>query len=146
MSNGAPSLPERSPLLCAAHGCPNAWSVGAVNGHLCHEHAWAERHEWPEITQRILWGETDRARANSARPIVPLAALSREEKVAQLRALQLLFRERRDSQTKGPNRSWAYALAERESRGEPLTQAQRQMWRDALGPARAPHDEPEVPA
>jgi len=62
----APHDDDRA-LMCAANECPNRWSVLKEGDRgLCTAHAWAERSEWPAITEREQWDETDRARARSA--------------------------------------------------------------------------------
>jgi hypothetical protein len=48
-------------LLCSAHGCPNRWSVDAGHGKACRAHAWAQPHDWPQITVEQQDAETDRA-------------------------------------------------------------------------------------
>ena len=58
----ADHLDRRAPLMCAAHGCPNRWTVDAGHGRLCSAHAWAEPESWPDITYAQQWDETERAR------------------------------------------------------------------------------------
>jgi len=116
-------------LMCTAHGCPNRWSVDAGNGKLCSAHAWVEPHLWPQISQEQQDAETERAwEASKAGPKPEVRHWSKAEKVAVLRELRTLF----TGQTKHP-RAWAFALRDREQRGEKLSIAQREMWRAAIG-------------
>lgn len=114
-------------LMCVANGCPNRWSVDAGNGRLCSAHAWAEPHQWPEITQQQQWDETERARSNAAPTPTHSMPPTRQDKVEILTRLRGLFA--RDDQRP---RDWAYALKEREESGRRVTPAQREMWRAAL--------------
>lgn len=117
---------ERS-LTCGAAGCPNRWSVDAGSGRLCSAHAWVDRKQWPQITQEQQDAETDRALDHATERFQPQAApLSREEKRAILTKLRCI------GQPEHP-KAWAEALRVREESGERLTQAQRAMWRAAIG-------------
>jgi len=113
--------------MCVAHGCPNRWSVDAGNGRLCSAHAWAETSRWPEITQVQQWNLAELARL-SAEPKPAPRTVDR----AKLRAWLLKLAERVRSNA-GGNKGWAEALRAREDGGERLTEAQRAMWRQALG-------------
>ena len=111
---------DDSSLMCAARGCPNRWSVDAGNGRLCSRHAWKEPKDWPSITESI----------NSA-PVPTMSAAERrqisdEEKMAILRKVEQMF-------THTNQKRWAYALKERESRGERLSSFQKSAWREAIG-------------
>lgn len=117
--------------MCAAKGCPNAWSAETGKGRLCSAHAWAEPHDWPEITQRQVWAENDRAMAYPAadEPAeLPLAPVDMALLAERLDQLHQVFRSHQPQP-----KAWAQALRLREERGDALTLAQRQMWRAALG-------------
>ena len=118
-------------LLCGAHGCPNRWSVDAGNGRLCSAHAWAGRHLWPQVTQEQQDAETERAWRNANRSPQP-EDHPRHDPARLARALSKL------SQAKGPI-GWAKRLRwceqERGGRlpsGQPMTQFQRDAWRQVL--------------
>lgn len=53
--------PVDSHLMCPAVGCPNRWSVSGERGRGCTWHYWADPHDWPRITERLVRAETDRA-------------------------------------------------------------------------------------
>ena len=114
-------------LMCKAHGCPCRWSVDAGNGRLCSSHAWADHGDWPRITQRLIDAEADRAYYGPpAEPkVVPM---TREQK----RGIGARFREFLSRKLQG-GKSWAFALRKREESGAKLTDAQRAMWRAAIG-------------
>jgi hypothetical protein len=119
-------------LLCAANGCPNRWSVDAGQGRCCSAHAWAGKSLWPQITQEQVDAETDRARANAVAQSQPVKRLSPAEKraiLSRIAGMSDAMRLRRDESP----RAWAYALRERENRGEELNDMQRDAWRRALG-------------
>jgi hypothetical protein len=120
-----------SGLMCAAHGCPNRWCVDAGNGRLCSAHAWAEPHEWPEITQAQQWDETERARLRGE-PQPPAPPSRRVTDPARLRVLLRRFADHVRVREQTPKR-WAWKLKGREE-ADPrsLSPAQRAMWRDAL--------------
>ncbi len=100
---------------------------------LCRDHAWAEPARWPEITQRLQWDETERARANSSAAAEPyVEPLTHAEKLA---ALQKLRAVQAGQVGERQPRAWAHELRAREEAGEPLTPAQRDAWRAALGSA-----------
>lgn len=122
-------------LMCSAHGCPNRWSVDGPAGRCCSAHAWAPTGQWPGITaqqdaaatQRAFLaaqkGESGDAPAHRTRPASP------DEREAIARALQ--------GGAKARGVQWAKRLLVREGKGERLTLAQREMWRDALMVPRA---------
>lgn len=119
-------------LKCAAHGCPNRWSVDGPMGRCCSAHAWSERHLWPRITQEQQdsasrrafdashrqWDDNDHQN-RQVRPATP------EERQHFSRLFALM-----GSRTGGVH--WAKRLLVREERGERLTLTQREMWRSAL--------------
>lgn len=112
-------------LMCVAHGCPLKWSTSI--GHVCQFHADAEKDSWPEVTQQLLWDETERARKNGEpKPYVPpLTFADKRAILAKLAALPAQW-ARRDP------KEWAYRLKAREERGEKLNSRQRDAWRSAL--------------
>ena len=122
-------------LMCCAHGCPNRWSVDGPSGRCCSAHAWAPTGHWPGITAQQNDAATHRAFAaaqmsasiddagHRTRPASPT------EREAISRALQGGARAR--------GVQWAKRLLVREGRGDRLTLAQREMWRDALMVPRA---------
>lgn len=122
-------------LMCSAHGCPNRWSVDGPSGRCCSAHAGAPTGQWPVITaqqdaaatQRAFLasqkGESGDAPAHRTRPASP------DEREAIARALQ--------GGAKARGVQWAKRLLVREGKGERLTLAQREMWRDALMVPRA---------
>lgn len=114
-------------LMCQASGCPNRWSVDAGKGRLCSAHAWAERHQWPQITQEQHDAETARALAAAAGPARTIRHFSQADKRKVLQGLRRALGPRENP------REWAHRLREREQRGEQLSQAQRDMWRSVLG-------------
>ncbi len=114
-------------LMCKAKGCPHRWSVNAGSGKLCSAHAWSDPQDWPRITREQSDAETDRAMYGSpARHKPPAAPLTLEQK----RAIGAKLRQ---AMRNPGGRDWAYRLRDREARGEKLNQAQRTMWREALG-------------
>lgn len=116
-------------LMCQANGCPNLWSVEGQNGRCCSAHAWSALHLWPQITAEQQDAETDRAlhRLQHVEP-PPAPPMSRAEKRAALASLSAVA-----SRIGRVNpRAWAYALRDREQRGERLTDAQRKTWRSVV--------------
>jgi hypothetical protein len=110
---------ERDPLLCAAKGCPNRWSVNMGNGALCSWHDRSPRHLWPQITQGELDAQTERARQvpsdpepNRLNAAEKLAILAKLREVATGRTVEL--------------HAWAKSLRSRKDAGEILTLAQKQ--------------------
>lgn len=121
------TMAERS-LMCAARGCPNRWAVDAGKGKLCSAHAWADAAEWPLITEQQLWDETERARIaadETKPPLAPRRPPSEAERRALRAGAQLVGAPKADP------KAWAAALQHRDESGEPLTVAQRAMWRAA---------------
>lgn len=110
-------------LMCAAHNCPNRWSVDAGHGRLCSKHAWADPLDWGHITQQIHAGEFTKVRRHQDPP----HRMTEQEKVATLLNLKDMIKKPIDF------KAWAHKLKERESNGEQLTRLQRSMYRRALG-------------
>jgi len=113
-------------LMCAAHGCPNRWSVDAGAGLLCGAHAWADPAQWARITERLQWQETERARGV---PQTHPEPMTREQKLAVLDDLSRAVRSMR--QVRLNPRSWADRLRERHQGGESLTSAQVTAYQSA---------------
>lgn len=114
-------------LMCRAQGCPLCWSVNAEGRvHLCSAHAWSDPEDWPRITAR-LQDQHARAANRAARPRVPAQPISAEEKRAIGQKLRQAVRRIEIG------KRWAHRLQGREQAGEKLSEAQRSMWRDALG-------------
>ncbi len=112
-------------LLCTASGCPNRWSLN-FGKPLCRFHAFAEPHAWPQVTQEQLDAETDRALAGQVPKVqATVKHWSLAEKRELLQGLRALFA----SAPASSGRAWATLLRRREQAGEPLTAAQRDMWR-----------------
>lgn len=112
-------------LMCSAHGCPLRWSVMGDRGRACSAHYWAEPHDWPRITQRILDAEADRARyADAGRPARAPATL--EERKTVVARLHDVVESRTDP------RAWARELQRRHQAGEPLSPAKIDEYRRAL--------------
>lgn len=122
-------------LMCSAHGCPNRWSVDGPSGRCCSAHAWAPTGHWPGITAQQNETATQRAFAAAQRSASIDDAghrtrpASPDEREAIARALQ--------GGAKARGVQWAKRLLVREGKGERLTLAQREMWRDALMVPRA---------
>lgn len=124
------AISERT-FLCSATGCPNRWSVN-FGRPLCSAHSKTDPHQWPQVTQEQLDGETARALVAAApKAQATVKHWSGAEKRGLLQQLRRVFVEKRNP------RAWAESLRDRERNSERLTQAQRQMWRAALG-AEAP--------
>lgn len=116
-----------SHLRCMAQGCPNPWSVD-TGSRLCSAHAHADAMAWPRITQQILDADADRARAAAMRDPAPTRPpLTPEQRRAVGQKLRQMLQQR-------GGKAWAHVLRDREQRGERLTDAQRAMWRAAIGP------------
>lgn len=110
----APLEDSRSHLMCSAHGCPNLWSTS--DGHLCRWHADAEPHRWPEVTQQMLWEETERARLQADPQARPVSEREKREILDRLRTVLTV--------PKDP-RAWLHKLRERDANGERLSPMQR---------------------
>lgn len=119
------AIADRS-LLCSASGCPNRWSLN-FGKPLCRAHAFAEPHQWPQVTQEQLDAETDRALAAAAPKLqATVTHWSMADKRALLKRLREVFATPVDP------RAWARNLRDRERSGARLTQAQRTAWRAVL--------------
>lgn len=106
-------------LMCAAHGCPNRWSVqrGGERG-LCSAHAWADPKMWPIVTQE------QQDAAVQAQQRAPASVPRRDPE--RLRAALEPLREQSDP------RAWIARLQARANGGERLTQTQREMLESAV--------------
>lgn len=133
-----------SPLMCAAHGCPNRWTVDAGGGRLCSAHAWADPNRWPEITQAQQWDETERARLRGEpQPVQPSRRVSDP---ARLRVLLRRYADHVRVRAQKPKR-WAEKLQARaEADPHSLSPVQAAMCRDALAPERRLQQLAEEPA
>lgn len=121
-------------LMCSAQGCPLRWSVD-FGTRLCSCHAGKDPLQWPAITQRILDAELAEAvRSQDPHPQARVQHFTTEQKRAVGKKLRQALRQ-------SGGRQWAERLKAREERGERLTDAQRSMWRQALGRNLANHDE-----
>lgn len=113
-------------LMCPANGCPNRWSVNGQRGRGCSAHYWADPHDWPRITQRLLEAETDRARYGAAgRPEpTPVSPDMRKATVASLAAFV--------AGRSGDRRGWAEELERQHRAGRRLTAASIEAYRSVL--------------
>lgn len=126
-------------LMCQANGCPNRWAVDAGGGRLCSAHQWASRPLWPQVTQEQQDAETDRAFRNANRPTEPVEHPRRDP--ARLAAALAKLAQQKDSLAWAKRLRWCEEKrAGRLPNGTPMTEFQRQAWRQALG--RQP--EPEI--
>lgn len=113
-------------LMCSAHGCPLRWSVN-FGETLCSVHNRYERHDWPRVTEWLVGREEEEAfRRGNASASAPASRMTVEQK------REVGQRLRRALRASG-GRQWAERLREREESGERLTDAQRSMWREAIG-------------
>lgn len=115
-------------LFCAANECPNKWSIDAGNGRLCGAHAFAEKSEWPRITDGELrrWHEhlVERKYRTEAPPAPPVTLDQKRAILNNMRAA--LSEDKRD------HRAWARKLKERDLAGEKLSAFQRSCYKEAL--------------
>ena len=124
-------------LMCAAHGCPLRWSVN-FGEPLCSVHNGYERHDWPRVTEWLQEREADEAFKRQNPPPAPaVKRLTADEKRAIGQKLRQALRA-------NGGRKWAERLRDREQRGERLTDAQRAMWRQALGRNLVNHEDDEA--
>jgi hypothetical protein len=79
-------------LMCMAVGCPRRWSVSGDRGRACSAHYWAERADWPRITEAVLRAETDRALVAAAKPVAPVSPEQRAQALAALAKFAVLVR------------------------------------------------------
>ncbi|HXD04436.1 MAG TPA: hypothetical protein VN680_00175 [Burkholderiaceae bacterium] len=114
------------PNRCPAHGCPMQWSVSGERGRACSAHYFAEREDWPRVTEQLLRDEGDRAMLRGQRSIPAALSMTREQRLAVLAKL-------RDGIGSTDKRAWARQLRERHLAGERLTHAQVAAYEAALG-------------
>jgi hypothetical protein len=111
-------------LMCPAVGCPRRWSLVGQRGKACGSHYWADRRDWPRITQELQRLEVDLAMAEAGKPSPPLITPAERRNLgATLRQLV---------QPRDPSKAWAHRLHERHLAGERMTQAQVDAYRNAL--------------
>lgn len=117
-------------LACRAEGCPRLWCIDMGNGKLCsaHDRTASTPQLWPQITAELREEDNERALRGPAPKKQPTYSLPIERRREILRGLQKALR----AMTRGDPLSGAKSLREREQRGEDLTLAQRQFWRQAL--------------
>lgn len=125
-------------LRCQARGCPRRWTVDDGGSLLCSTHAGKLPKDWPAITERIVWEETERARENAAAPAADRAGLfdqhpvpASPEKRAELDAWARATEAESIHRRRLVLARWL-VLRERERAGEELTPYQREAWRVAL--------------
>jgi hypothetical protein len=85
----AEDVNDRRELMCAAHGCPNPWSL--LSSRLCRWHSAAAPHMWPIVTREAQ----DAMVARQNRQPVEVKPLSREDKTAILQKLRVFIARRR---------------------------------------------------
>jgi len=127
-----PAPPPRSAdgLGCAAHGCPNRWTVATDRGwHLCSPHARAPHNLWPIVSEEQRRSAHDMVDARSALPprADPALAQAARERLAALRE------ELAANDSAPPARRWAWRLRALELAGGQLSEVRRAAWRAALG-------------
>lgn len=111
-----------SAIKCAAHGCPNNWTVDAGQSKLCSRHAWADPLDWGAITQEIHAGAFTRINKTQE----PVRRLTKDQKIDTLLKLKDVLKAPVDP------KEWAVRLRDREMGGDKLTEMQRKAWRAAL--------------
>ena len=122
----ADSAADDRDLMCTAHGCPLRWSVN-FSSPLCSAHGRADPQDWPRVTQWLQDAEAERIyRAQYPDPPPAVRKLTPEERRAIGANLRIALRQ-------AGGRAWAERLRDREESGARLTDAQRAMWRAALG-------------
>lgn len=115
-------LSAEKSLNCAAHTCPNPWSVDGGKGRLCSAHAWSDPQEWPRVTASLV---DALVRKNEVLK-KPLKVFTRQE---QLDAVELL---RKTFLFDADKKAWAKRLKQRELNGENISTYHRNLWREAL--------------
>lgn len=132
----ADEVNEARARACQARGCPRVWSIDTGGSHLCTAHATAVPHDWPAITERLLWLDAEAARRNAAHPPPeergPLACAlvpPTPDQVAALRAARDAIAERPRGNL--VTSRWL-ELRSRERAGETLTRYQAEAWRAGL--------------
>lgn len=119
-------------MQCAAHGCPNPWSVDGPMGRCCSAHAWSDRHLWPRITQEQQDAATQRAFEAAQRQEHGGDGAHRRTRPTTPEEREHFDRQFALMGTRTGGVHWAKRLLVREERGQRLTLAQREMWRTAL--------------
>ena len=104
-------------LMCAAHGCPQRWSVDAGKGRLCSRHAWVPANTWREVTSSMILE----------------SAFGSKEARESAEATRFEIVRKAYEKAPDPFKAWAYALRAREESGERLSLYQKACWREALG-------------
>lgn len=117
------SMDEDRRLMCAAHNCPNVWSVDGGNGRLCSAHAWAEPKHWTRITDGLFTGVGRKSQEVEPTPAPPL---TRAEKQAIAAKFAQLLKQPKDY------KQWAHDLKAKETKGFALSLLQKKMWREVL--------------
>ena len=104
--------------MCVVAGCRSRWSL--ISSKLCSAHHWASADDFDDVTE----ASKHRARIPEPRP---------HEHYTQAEKREILHKMRELIHGGQPEpKAWAYALKAQEDLGEPLTLAQRDMWRAAL--------------
>lgn len=121
-------------LMCAAHGCPNRWSVDGARGRCCSAHAWSEHSLWPRITEaqqhrasQAAFERSQRHHEEAPAPRYTLTADAKREIWRQAIGKLSAIVARRTG------RGWAQRLRAREDRGYATTATQRTMVQTAIG-------------
>lgn len=117
---------ERTAFSCRAQGCPLTWSVEGSNGRCCTAHNRADMHEWPRITQWLQEAAERHARYGTEGKRGQVHHYSAAEKREIGQRLRAALR-------RAGGKDWAHSLRRREEAGERLGEAQKLMWRRALG-------------
>ncbi len=113
-------------LMCAVDGCPLRWSAN-FGEKLCSPHYLGDYGRRAAITQSILDRQADIAFANQqSQPQATVRHWSLAQKKAVGQRLRVALRN-------SGGREWAEILRDREQSGERLTDAQKAMWRAAIG-------------
>ena len=121
-------------LMCSAHNCPMEWTVN-MGTPLCSFHAWADKHDWPAITDKLITKA-----ALGTMPTFQKVAQKYEQgggstgmvTLEEKQAILLELKKVVQGFGRQDPKAWAYALKAREEAGEQLSPLKRKMWRDAL--------------
>lgn len=108
---------DRRDLMCAAHGCPNLWSL--ASSRTCRWHTDASPAVWPRVTQELLDAVADQARGASDGNVVHAPRLSFAQKSEILDRLRAALSEPRHP------RLWIAELKGKDRAGIKLSRAQR---------------------
>lgn len=122
-------------MMCRAHDCPNPWTVSR-EGHwpLCSHHAWVDKNEWPDITQRLI-NRIAFAVEKRPEPVAHMTVADRAATIKRMRAMMTAnMGDNKD------HKAWAKRLHARHLAGEKIGHAQIAMYRQALGIAEGPDD------